>query len=376
MFQKGTAPARTTKLARHPTAPETDHIWVAGYVRVSTDIQAIEGVSLDAQCEKIQAYCKLHEIELIGIYKDEGLSAKSLERPGLKSALSMLECGKTNTLLIVKLDRLTRSLLDLDTLIRKYFAQERYHLLSVSESMDTRTAMGRFVLYILGLIAQWERESISERTREAMAHLKQQGVPLGAPPYGFRYAAERDEHGRKQLVEVPEMLKVIDRILEMFDAGTSACQIAKQLTADNIASSRGARWNVPAVRRILDRHQRPRGKKRPEKQVPRVWDRERALALALACRQEGLSLRTIAKRLDAAGLSPLRGGDWHPASVSMLFGPLPSDAVDAHTRIRQLRTQGLSLREIASRLQAEGYRPPRAAHWYPQALAAILAATS
>ncbi len=91
---------------------------MVGYVRVSTDLQVSEGVSIDAQSEKIKAYCKLHDVVLSGIYKDEGLSAMSLERPGLKSALAMLERGRANTLLVVKLDRLTGSLLDLDTLIR------------------------------------------------------------------------------------------------------------------------------------------------------------------------------------------------------------------------------------------------------------------
>lgn len=189
---EGTVNARTTQHAEPHTATDSDHIRVVGYVRVSMDMQALEGVSLEAQSEKIKAYCKLHDVELIGIYKDEGLSAKSLERPGLKSALAKLERGRANTLLVVKLDRLTRSLLDLDMLIRGYFTKEQYHLLSVSESLDTRTAMGRFVLYILGLIAQWERESISERTRDAMTHLKQQGVAMGGAPYGFAYSAARD----------------------------------------------------------------------------------------------------------------------------------------------------------------------------------------
>ncbi len=152
----------------------------------------------------------------------------------------MLERGKASTLLVVKLDRLTRSLLDLDTLIRGYFTKERYHLLSVSESLDARTAMGRFVLYILGLIAQWEREAISERTRDAMAHLKQQGVAMGGAPYGFAYSAVRDKAGRKRLIEVPDQMNVIARMAELCDVGTSASRIAGLLNAEGTAAPQRA----------------------------------------------------------------------------------------------------------------------------------------
>lgn len=150
----GSARNKTTETVHGPTGTPAAHIRAVGYVRVSTDMQFMEGVSLDTQRDKLRAYCKLHEIELIGICCDEGLSASTLERPGLQSVLKMLESGKANTLLVVKLDRLTRSLLDLDMLVRRFFAEQRFHLLSVTESLGTRTAMRRFVLYIMGLIAQ------------------------------------------------------------------------------------------------------------------------------------------------------------------------------------------------------------------------------
>lgn len=372
----GSATAGTTKRAGSATGAAGDHIRIVGYVRVSTDIQANEGVSLEAQSEKLKAYCKLHDVELIGIYKDEGLSAKSLERPGLQSALKALERGKANTLLVVKLDRLTRSLLDLDALIRGYFSKEQYHLLSVSESLDTRTAMGRFVLYILGLIAQWEREAIGERTREAMAHLKRQGVPLGAAPYGFLYSNERDDAGRKRLVAVPEEMAVIARIVEMFDAGASARAIATQLSTEGVTAARGSLWHGNVVRRILVRQQRPNQRPRKPNRPPRVWDHERATELALASRREGLSLRAIGKRLDEARLCPQRGGAWHAATILALLGPMSAiNAVDARTRAQQLRAEGLSLREIGRRLIADGYRPQRAGHWHTQAVSALLAIT-
>jgi DNA invertase Pin-like site-specific DNA recombinase len=280
-------------------------------------------------------------------------------------------------LLVVKLDRLTRPLLDLDMLIRGYFTKEQYHLLSVSESLDTRTAMGRFVLYILGLIAQWERESISERTRDAMAHLKQQGVAMGGAPYGFAYSAVRDEAGRKRLVEVPEQMSVIARILELFDVGTSASLIAALLNEEGTAAPHGDVWYMNIVRRILERNQRPGRRYKPRiKRAPRVWDRQRATELALACRKDGLSLRAIAKELDAANLAPPRGGEWYAAQVAELLGAMSTpNEVDERTRAQQLRAEGRTLREIGHVLLAEGYRPTRAAQWHTQAVSALLAAS-
>src|SRR3990167_595772 len=191
MRQKGTATNHTTNLHQVTTLQQDRILRVIGYVRVSTDMQAQEGVSLDAQRERIRCYCKASGFKLVHLAEND-TSAKSLDRPGLAAALKMLECGKADAILVVKLDRLTRSVIDLGTLLNGYFLNEKHFLLSVTESLDTRNAMGRFVLYILALIAQWEREAIGERTREAMRHLKAQGVFLGRAPYGYRFGTARD----------------------------------------------------------------------------------------------------------------------------------------------------------------------------------------
>ena len=86
---------------------------VVGYIRVSSEGQATEGVSLDAQRVKLAAYCTAMDLELVGIEADEGVSAKSLRRPGLQRALGLLDAGAADGLLITKLDRLTRSVRDL-----------------------------------------------------------------------------------------------------------------------------------------------------------------------------------------------------------------------------------------------------------------------
>src|SRR5579883_2662328 len=175
-----------------------------GYVRVSTEQQAQEGVSLDAQRSRIRAHCVSQRIKLVDLITDDGYSAKSLDRPGLRAALRMLTDGKADAIVVVKLDRITRSVRDLGDLCDTYFREGLpYYLLSVSDAIDTRSAGGKLILNVLMSVAQWEREASGERTREALAELRRQGVTLGSAPYGWRYSDSVDTHGRRYLVEVP-----------------------------------------------------------------------------------------------------------------------------------------------------------------------------
>jgi DNA invertase Pin-like site-specific DNA recombinase len=161
------------------------------YLRVSTDKQADRGVSLDAQRAKVKAYAELYDLELAEVIVDAGESAKSLDRPGLKRALGVLKTGDAEALLVVKLDRLTRSVVDLGTLVERYFAPGKAALLSVGEQNDTRSAAGRLVLNVLASVSQWEREAIGERTATAMQHKAKQGEYTGGQaPYGRRIAPD------------------------------------------------------------------------------------------------------------------------------------------------------------------------------------------
>ncbi len=159
---------------------------VIAYIRVSTAQQADEGSSLAAQKAKIEAYTSAFGLELVGVEVDAGESASSLDRPGLQRALGALDDGRANALLVVKLDRLTRSIRDLCELVDTYFKEGVHSLLSVSELIDTRSAAGRMMLNILTVVGQWEREAIGERTRAVMQHMKASGCFTGGwPPYGF-----------------------------------------------------------------------------------------------------------------------------------------------------------------------------------------------
>lgn len=216
-----------------------------GYIRVSTEEQAREGVSLAAQEAKLRAYADLYDLELVAVVVDAGVSAKTLNRPGLQEALAKLDAGEAEALVIAKLDRLTRSVADWGTLIDGYFAK-RCALLSVADQIDTRTAAGRLVLNVLVSVAQWEREAIGERTSAALAHKKAIGEHVGAPAYG--YAVEGVE-----LVRVEAELEVVTLAKELRAAGATLQAVADELNRRGIPTKRGGKWAPVQVKRITER---------------------------------------------------------------------------------------------------------------------------
>lgn len=215
------------------------------YIRVSTEKQADRGVSLDAQKAKVEAYASLYDLELVEVVVDAGVSAKSLNRPGLERALAMLKSGKADALLVVKLDRLTRSVRDLGELVERYFASGKSALLSVSEQIDTRSAAGRLVLNVLASVSQWEREAIGERTATAMAWKAEQGEFTGGDaPYGYRVEAGRlVEHEGEQLV--------IAAVRAARAEGLSLREIAEVMEAEGMLSRTGRRFAPVQISRML-----------------------------------------------------------------------------------------------------------------------------
>ncbi len=218
-----------------------------GYIRVSTDRQATEGVSLEAQRAKIEAYAALYEIELVSIEVDAGESAKSLDRPALDRALAMLRKGRANAVIVVKLDRLTRSVRDLCDLVDDYFRDGKCALLSVTESVDTRTAMGRGVLNIFASIGQMEREQIGERTSVALQHKRSRGeFTGGGAPYGFTLASDGNT-----LVAVDAEQAVMAEARVLRTAGMSLAKVAEALDARGLRSRTGRAFAPMQISRML-----------------------------------------------------------------------------------------------------------------------------
>ncbi|HZZ86071.1 MAG TPA: recombinase family protein [Anaeromyxobacteraceae bacterium] len=225
---------------------------VIGYVRVSTDAQAEEGVSLEAQREKLRAYALATDLDLVAIREDAGVSAKTLARPALQAALDDLKAGRADGLLVAKLDRLTRSVRDLGSLLEGYFAS-RFSLLSIADAVDTRTAGGRLVLNVLCSVAQWEREAIGERTADALRHLKAKGVRLGGEALGWRRTGEKDAEGHCVVVEDLEERATARRIRDLRARGLSLRAICERLAAEGRRTKRGGGWAPQTVRQVLAR---------------------------------------------------------------------------------------------------------------------------
>lgn len=225
---------------------------VVGYVRVSTEEQSREGVSLEAQRARIEAQAVASGLELVAMHIDAGVSAKSLDRPALSAALADLDGGRADALLVFKLDRLTRNVADLGKLIETYFAS-RFALLSVSDSIDTRSAGGRLVLNVLTSVAQWEREAVGERTAMALRHLKSKGVHIGRVGLGQRHVEDVDPEGRHVIVVDPEGQATVGRIVALRRSGASLREICTVLDAEGRKTARGGRWQPGTVAKVLKR---------------------------------------------------------------------------------------------------------------------------
>lgn len=214
-----------------------------GYARVSTADQA-QGVSLAAQEEKLRAYAFATGRPIGHVYVDEALSGKNTSRPALTSLLDEVRHGRVASIFVVKIDRLTRSIRDLCDIV-ELTAKHDCSLVSTAESIDTGTASGRMVLNLLGILAQFEREQISERTALSLAHLRRLRRPYGKTPFGY----VRVEN---TLVPDPQRLDTLERIHKQRLAGASYRKIAQWLHDEGVAPNQGgSKWHPSAVRDIL-----------------------------------------------------------------------------------------------------------------------------
>jgi DNA invertase Pin-like site-specific DNA recombinase len=223
---------------------------VIGYARVSTIEQAETGVSLDAQRERMKLYCDLYGHELLDVIADAA-SAKSLKRDGIQEVFRMLRSGEAEGVVVMKLDRLTRSLKDLQNLLEEFFAAGALtprQLMSVNEQLDTSTANGRMMTNLLMVIAQWEREVIGERTREALDYKKSKGERVGGIPYGWKLA----EDGIALVTDIAEQ-RAMQLAHEFRGQGCSLRLIGDKLWSLGYAQRNGSRWQPQSVKNLLNR---------------------------------------------------------------------------------------------------------------------------
>jgi DNA invertase Pin-like site-specific DNA recombinase len=216
------------------------------YLRVSTEEQSREGVSLGAQRDRVSAYATAKGLTLVDVVRDEGLSGKDLDRPGLQNLLTRCRAGEVGHVIVWKLDRLTRRTRHLLSLVEDLFLARHIELHSVSESLDTSTPHGRFVLTLFGGLAQMERELIVERTRSALAFKREQGQPTSHPPLGFTSRGPR-----QRMAPVPEELETVRRVLRLWRDGHSFRAIAAHLSAEGVRTKQGRRWHHTTVAKVV-----------------------------------------------------------------------------------------------------------------------------
>ncbi|MGH7869047.1 MAG: recombinase family protein [Candidatus Dormibacteraceae bacterium] len=213
---------------------------VVGYLRVSTEEQAISGLGLSAKEKAIRVECRHRGLPLVALHTDAGVSAKTLARPALTAGLGDLDAGRGSVLIVSKLDRLSRNVHDASGLLQRA-AQSGWDLVALDAPVDTTTPQGAAMAQVLAVFAELERKLIGERTKAALAVKRSQGVRLGRPP------------------SLPT--DVVERIVTERKTGATWSAIARRLNEAGVATAQGGRqWHPATVRYVaLSSANRPYG---------------------------------------------------------------------------------------------------------------------
>jgi DNA invertase Pin-like site-specific DNA recombinase len=213
---------------------------VVGYVRVSTAEQSDSGLGLEAQRQALEAEAERRGWHIGGLFSDAGASGKSVNgRPGLQEALRAVERGEAQALVVAKLDRLSRSLLDFSALMERA-RKKGWNLIALDLGVDTSTPSGELMANVLATFAQFERRLIGQRTRDALAIVRQNGSRSGRPIGNPNFLSISATTGA--------------RILELREAGLSYRRIAERLNTEKVPTSQGGkRWHSQTIANIVAR---------------------------------------------------------------------------------------------------------------------------
>jgi len=225
-----------------------------GYTRVSREEQAVNGsISLETQADALRDLCGRKGVDLVDIITDRGYSARNDKRPGFQQVRRAALAGEVQAVVAYRLDRLTRNLRDLTALFGDggELQKRGVAFLSASEEFDTSTPAGAAMMNMLGVFAQFERETISARQKAQVAYRqKVKGEWWGAVPYGWR-APEGKHRERAAWVQVPEQQRVLRRIRAWRAKGRALRWIADTLNTEGVPSPRGGRWSHVALLKML-----------------------------------------------------------------------------------------------------------------------------
>lgn len=221
-----------------------------GYVRVSTSEQANEGLSIENQERKIRAWAEVHGLILADVVSDPGRSGKNLRREGIEDIIRRCRTLNIGTVIVCRLDRLSRRTKDILHLVEDVFAAHEIELVSIQERIDTTTAQGKFFLTLMGAMAQMERDQIAERTSDALVHLKARGEIIGSAPLGFRKVI--NPRGKMNALEAdPNEQRTVTMVRNLRRRGFGYREIARRLRVEGIKTKRGGAWWPSTVRYML-----------------------------------------------------------------------------------------------------------------------------
>ena len=230
-------------------ANNTDQsIRVATYARVSTQEQATENTSMASQSDQLTAYCQMRGWTIINSYVDPGFTGKNGDRPGLKQLRADARIGLFDKVLVCKLDRLARSLrllMDVEAELKEY----NISLTSIRESVDTSNGTGKMVFQLFGMVAEWDRENIIERTKSGRIQRYKSGCWAGGKPtFGYSY----DKTTRKLVIN-EDQAKIVRLIFSGYNSGKSIKAMNRALDDERIPTIRGKErgWIDSGIRFML-----------------------------------------------------------------------------------------------------------------------------
>ncbi len=338
-----------------------------GYVRVSTDMQAQFGLSLEAQRNQIAAYAQAYAYDVVAYYVDHD-SAKNISgRPEYLKMIAEVDKGKAEFIIATALDRFSRSQRDFLAFQDDYVRTDKVHLVLINQGINTELPASRQFLPLIVAFAQLERERTSERVKGIISYIRAQGGHFGKVPFGYTTVTD----GRlKRLTKHPENHVWLERMAGWYRSGVSFTEIAERLNQNGVKPSQSKKWSKTSVYDLLVKEgvhvlRSEHGNK--------VYDRERAYQIAYSLKADERSYQFIADRLNQEGLRPGKASQYHAWSVQdLLRSAVLHDRSTAIGCAKYWKAQGKSLREIALKLMEDGHRPKRGGQWFAQQVKQLL----
>jgi len=218
---------------------------IYGYTRLNNHRPTPDNLDIRNQSKIILKWGKEHGLVIKKIFRDIESNSASLELPNLKKLISLIDKDKVSLLIVVRLDRLTRSIRLYKKLL-DLFEKHKIRFISITEGLDSKTKNGEMVFEALGIMALWEAKSIPDRTREMIERKREIGERVGHAPFGYTYQNKRLTPVEKELI--------ISRLIreKREDENLSYHKIAKFLNGKRLRAKRGGRWYAETIKVICE----------------------------------------------------------------------------------------------------------------------------